>query len=81
MTDEDYFGLYTEQFLPKQRDWLREHPEMVKDIKTNARLLLVHSFLTKALRIRTGSKRYFEHLDFLFGFRKLEKEPNRRSGR
>ena len=59
--------------LPSQRDWLRQHTELITNVNKNLRLQGAHA---EAIDdgLRPGSQKYFDHLEMRLGYKKPAEE-------
>lgn len=59
--------------LPSQRDWLKQHTELVTNTNKNLRLQGAHAEAID-LGLSPGSQKYFDHIELRLGYKKAEAE-------
>lgn len=58
--------------IPKEKEWLKAHPEAVIDTRLNRKLGVAYDEATARGLIR-GTPEYFDHLETFMGYKKVEK--------
>lgn len=66
-TEDEKFDRYIGQFKPRVQDWLRKHPECVKDQSKNERVIRAHH-VAMDQGLEDGSDEYFDFLDQKMGY-------------
>jgi hypothetical protein len=59
--------------MPSQRDWLKQHQELITNTNKNLRLQGAHAEAID-LQLQPGTQKYFDHLEMRLGYKRPEEE-------